>query len=41
MLHQANMRYGDTQQVAIGPVSGPLSLAMIFTETVIQELYRL
>ena len=41
MLHQANLRYGDTQQITIGPVSGQLSLEMIFTETVIQELYRL
>jgi hypothetical protein len=41
MLHQANLRYGDTQQVAIGPVSGQLSLEMMFTETIIQELIRL
>jgi len=41
MLHQANLRYGDTQQITIGPVSGFLSLAQIFTETIIQELYRL
>jgi hypothetical protein len=41
MLHQANLRYGDTQQITVGPVSGQLSLEMIFTETIIQELYRL
>ncbi|KAJ0119842.1 hypothetical protein N8I77_012445 [Diaporthe amygdali] len=41
MFHQANMRWGDTDQITVGTVSGKLSLMQIWVETITQELLRL
>ncbi|KAH7317283.1 hypothetical protein BKA65DRAFT_466259 [Rhexocercosporidium sp. MPI-PUGE-AT-0058] len=41
MLHQANLRQGDTGSFTVGPVTGQLSLYQIFVEVVLQEMMRL
>lgn len=41
MFHQANMRWGDTDQITVGNQSGKLSLMQIWVETITQELLRL
>jgi hypothetical protein len=42
MYHQANMRYGDTNNTwTFGPVTGELSLLQIGTEVLAQEMMRL
>ncbi|KAH6612971.1 hypothetical protein C7974DRAFT_322017 [Boeremia exigua] len=41
MFHQANMRQMDVPNFTVGPKSGKMSLLMIWTEVIVQEMTRL
>jgi len=41
MFHQANLRWGDVTSHTIGTQSGPMSLIVMFIETLAQEMMRL
>ncbi|QIW96520.1 hypothetical protein AMS68_002038 [Peltaster fructicola] len=41
MFHQANLRYTDSASYTIGSQSGKMSLLMIWSELILQEMYRL
>lgn len=41
MFHQANLRYTDSASYTVGTQSGKMSLLMLWTELILQEMYRL